>query len=205
MTWLRPDAFVRRLHDIKADDLIAGGVTAAIIDLDDTIVGYRHPQPLPEVTEWMEGALQRGLRIIIVSNNTRAWVREVAGRFGVAFVHKAYKPLPIGLRRAIRVLGIDRRSIVVIGDQLFTDVLGAKLLGLNVILTEPIVAERYGSMRFLRFLERLVLGAPSRSVRSLRHGASPAHRPHDPEQDDASDERDDDAPNVESRGANVPE
>ena len=204
MNLFRPDRFVAGLADIDAAQLLRDGVLGAIIDLDDTIVGYRHPRPLPAVSSWIERASEAGLKIIIVSNNTRAWVGEVAGLFRVAFVHKALKPLPVGLRRAVGILGLQPREIVVIGDQLFTDVLGAKLLGLRVILTEPIVARAGGPMRMLRFFERLVLGPPQRNAR-LRDRPPAAHRSHDPQQDHASDERHDDAPNVDAGGADVAE
>jgi hypothetical protein len=58
--------------------------------------------------------------------------------------------------RALRLLGTKRRETVVIGDQLFTDVLGAKMLGLHAVLTEPIVPHDFALTRVLRFLERIV-------------------------------------------------
>jgi len=71
-------------------------------------------------------------------------------------VPNALKPLPFGFLRALRLLGTKRSETVVIGDQVFTDVLGAKLLGLRTVLTEPIVAHDFPLTRGLRFLERLV-------------------------------------------------
>jgi len=66
--------------------------------------------------------------------------------------------LPHGFLRALRVLETPKHATVVVGDQLFTDVLGAKLVGLHAILTEPLVAKDWHGTRILRFLERVLLG-----------------------------------------------
>ena len=153
MSW--PDRYAARISDIAVDELVADGIRGVIVDLDNTLVGYRERRPTAEVSAWVDAATQAGLKIVIVSNNVRAWVEEIATHLRVSFVHKAAKPLPIGFGKALRMLGLSRAQTIVIGDQLFTDVLGAKLNGLRVILTEPIARE-HALMRFVRRIERLV-------------------------------------------------
>ena len=76
-------------------------------------------------------------------------------------IPRARKPLPRGFRRAMNVLELRADEVVVIGDQLFTDVLGAKLAGLEVILVDPLVRHDPWNTRPLRWLERLVMrGVP---------------------------------------------
>src|SRR6202042_3036903 len=105
---------------------------------------------------WVAAALQRGFRIVMVSNNFSERVAAAGAQLGIATVPNALKPLPFGFLRALRLLGTKRRETVVIGDQLFTDVLGAKLLGLHAVLTEPIVPHDFPLTRVLRYFERLV-------------------------------------------------
>ena len=152
MAW--PDRYAPRVCDISVMQLSADGIRGVIIDLDNTLVGYRELRPTPEVAEWVTHATQQGLRLVIVSNNVRAWVEEIATHLKVSFVHKAAKPLPMGFGKALALLGTPRAHTIVIGDQFFTDVLGAKLYGLRVILTEPIARE-HSLMRMVRRVERL--------------------------------------------------
>jgi putative phosphatase len=152
-----PDSYAPRISDISVEELHAQGFRGLIIDLDNTLVGYRQERPTAEVSGWIDQALKRGLRVVIVSNNVRAWVEEVATHLKVSFVHKAAKPLPVGFGKALELLQTGRKHTIVIGDQFFTDVLGAKLRGLTVILTDPIVQREDAVMRFVRRIERLIL------------------------------------------------
>jgi HAD superfamily phosphatase (TIGR01668 family) len=92
----------------------------------------------------------------MLSNNFSERVAAVGAALDVPTVANALKPLPFGFLRALRMLGTARRETVVIGDQLFTDVLGAKVLGLHAVLTEPLVPKDFPLTRVLRLLERVV-------------------------------------------------
>jgi len=154
---LTPDAFARRLCNVSLDDLVERGIRGVIVDLDNTLVAYGEEHLSPADAAWIQRALTRGFRICLVSNNFTERVARVARELGVPAISSALKPLPRGFSRALRVLGTAREHTIVVGDQLFTDVLGAKLLGLHAILTEPLVASDWLGTRLLRFLERIVL------------------------------------------------
>jgi HAD superfamily phosphatase (TIGR01668 family) len=160
---MRPTRIVPSVTAISLADLKSDGIRGIIIDLDNTLVGWKLLAPAPEVAAWVRSALDDGFAIAIVSNNERAWVRSVATGLGiVAFVHTALKPLPFGIFRAVRQLRVRRRETIVVGDQLFADVLAAKFLGIRAILTDPIVAEEHPAMGFLRRFERYVLKGMTR-------------------------------------------
>ena len=155
---IRPFRIVSSVNSISLEELALEGVRGIVIDLDNTLVGWRLLEPAPEVAAWVREALDRGFAIAIVSNNVRAWVKSVATRLGIiTFVHTALKPLPFGVIRAVKQLRVRRRETVVIGDQLFADVLAAKLLGIRAILTEPIVTREHRAMSPIRALERYLL------------------------------------------------
>jgi HAD superfamily phosphatase (TIGR01668 family) len=156
---LRPDAFARRLATISLEDLAARGFRGIIVDLDNTLVGYGQEHILPDDAAWIARARAGDFRVCLVSNNFDERVRRVGSELGVPAISSALKPLPRGFREALTVLGTRKDETVVVGDQLFTDVLGAKLLGLHAILTEPLVAHDWLGTRVLRFFERLLLGA----------------------------------------------
>jgi putative phosphatase len=160
---LGPNRYAPRLHDVPHEELEAAGIRGLIVDLDNTLVGYRETELAREHIEWVARAHDRGFRIVMLSNNFSERVTSIAARLNVACIPNALKPLPFGFLRAVRNLDMRRREIAVVGDQLFTDVLGGKLCGLYTILTEPIESKDLGLTSFFRFFERLVL--PSRRSR----------------------------------------
>jgi HAD superfamily phosphatase (TIGR01668 family) len=155
---LRPDAYAERLSGVSLDTLSATGIAGIIVDLDNTLVGYGQEHLAGEDAAWIAAALARGFRICLVSNNFTGRVDRIAQELGVPAIPSALKPLPRGFSQALRVLGTPKNRTVVVGDQLFTDVLGAKLMGLRCILTEPLVAHDWYGTRVLRFFERMLLG-----------------------------------------------
>lgn len=157
---LRPDGHAASLTDVDPERLWEHGWRGIVLDLDNTCSAYHKPELADGVAAWVGRARDRGFRIVMVSNNFSERVAAAGLELGVPSVPNALKPLPFGFLRALRLLGTPRRATVVIGDQLFTDVLGAKLLGLKTVLTEPIVPHDFPLTRVLRFLERFVYKRP---------------------------------------------
>jgi uncharacterized protein len=154
---LGPDRFAPRLHDVPHEELEAAGIRGLIIDLDNTLLGFRETELAREHLDWVARARQRGFRIAMLSNNFSERVNSLAAQLEVSCFPNALKPLPFGFLRAKRCLKLRRHEIAVVGDQLFTDVLGGKLCGLYTILTEPIELKDFPITRFFRFFERLML------------------------------------------------
>jgi HAD superfamily phosphatase (TIGR01668 family) len=155
---LRPDCFADRLSGVSLDDLSAHGIRGIIVDLDNTLVGYGQEDFADADAAWIQSARARGFGVVLVSNNFTGRVGRIGDLLGVPAISSALKPLPRGFLQALRVLGTAKAATVVVGDQLFTDVLGAKFCGLRSILIEPIVAHDWLGTRILRMLERLLLG-----------------------------------------------
>jgi HAD superfamily phosphatase (TIGR01668 family) len=159
--FFRPQRYARRILEIDPVELRARGIRGAIVDLDNTLVGWRALTPLAEDALWVARAKEAGVRVAVLTNNGTPWAAEVARDLGVPCIPRAFKPLPHGFRRALAVLALPAAEAIVIGDQLFTDVLGAKLAGLDVILVEPLIHRDPWNTRPLRWLERIVLrGVP---------------------------------------------
>jgi HAD superfamily phosphatase (TIGR01668 family) len=151
----RPDLETATLPDVSLEDLWGRGFRGIIIDLDNTVCGYRESSLAPGVREWVIDAKARGFALVMVSNNFSERVAAIGAELDVPTVPSALKPLPQGFLRALRHLRTRRSQTVVIGDQLFTDVLGAKLLGLHAVLTHPIIEKDFPLTRVLRLMERL--------------------------------------------------
>ncbi|MBV9973239.1 MAG: YqeG family HAD IIIA-type phosphatase [Candidatus Eremiobacteraeota bacterium] len=157
-----PDRFAPRLCDVSIDELASRGIRGLIVDLDNTLVAYRCSDIMNDHLSWVQLARERGLKIVMVSNNFSERVQAIASQLNVACVANALKPLPTGFWRAQRALDLPRKEIAVVGDQLFTDVLGARLFGFYTILTEPIEPHDFPITRMFRFFERLLL--PQRHI-----------------------------------------
>ncbi len=154
----RPDAFASRLVEISLDQLASEGVRGIIVDLDNTLVGYNESVLAPDVVAWIVAARDRGFRIALVSNNFAERVAAIGAHLEVPTVPSALKPLPRGFLRALTLIGTRKHETVVVGDQLFTDVLGAKFAGLRAILTEPLTEQGFITTRVMRVIERFLLG-----------------------------------------------
>ncbi len=154
---LAPDAMAARLCDVPIAALRARGICGIILDLDNTLVGFGLDEPDEASGAWVREATAAGLRIVLLSNNFPERVARVAGALGIGGIPNALKPLPFGFARALKHLALPGRAVAVVGDQLFTDMLGGKLFGCYTVLTEPIEHRDFPLTRVFRFFERFVL------------------------------------------------
>ena len=155
---IRADHHADTLPEVSLDLLTEAGIRGIVVDLDNTVCAYHQPELAPGVAEWVAAARDRGFALVLVSNNFSERVGAIGAKLGIPVVPNALKPLPFAFLRALKLLGTPRRATIVIGDQLFTDVLGAKLLGMRTILTKPLVEHDFPLTRVLRFLERTIAG-----------------------------------------------
>ena len=154
---LGPDRFAPRLSEVPLEELEAGGIRGLILDLDNTLVCWGGSEIAAEHLAWVRAARDRGLRLVMLSNNFSDRVTQIATQMEIPFVANALKPSPFGFLAALRRLKLPRKSVAVVGDQLFTDVLGGKLCGLYTILTEPLEPKDHPITNVFRFFERLML------------------------------------------------
>jgi uncharacterized protein len=155
--WWWPTSYAPSVGAIDIELLAANGFRGVIIDLDNTLVAYRQQALGERDARWMVAARERGLRVVMVTNNGSPWAAGIARDLAIPCVPNARKPLPSGFRRALDILALPRESVIVIGDQLFTDILGAKMFGLAAILVEPLARRDPLNTRWLRHLERWLL------------------------------------------------
>lgn len=156
MQLFKPQYRFQNVMQIKPEDIKNSGAKAVLIDADNTLAFHDSQQPYPGVTDWIKGIIAAGIPMIIISNNSAERVRPFAEKLGLPFIEKSAKPLPKGFRRACERLGVSPRETAVIGDQIFTDVVGGNLIGAKVFLTEPLGPETDGFIKFKRHLEKWV-------------------------------------------------
>jgi HAD superfamily phosphatase (TIGR01668 family) len=154
---LAPDLYYSSVQAIDLDALWQSGVRVLILDLDNTLLP-RDTNVIPaESKKWVADLERRGFRACAVSNNWHGRVRGVARELGLELVDHAVKPLPFAFLRALSRVGGRAREAAVVGDQLFTDILGGKLLGMRTVLVQPLSATDLAHTLLLRRLEAIVL------------------------------------------------
>jgi len=154
----------RYVHDVTALDLEQlwrQGKRALLLDRDNTIVPRDTKVAPKEVVAWLAQARELGFKLCFVSNNWAKNVRPDADRFGAQLVSRAAKPLPFALWRALGKLGVGRSEALLVGDQVFTDILGGKLSGIDAVLVEPQTTVDLAHTLVLRKLEAKVLDGMS--------------------------------------------
>jgi HAD superfamily phosphatase (TIGR01668 family) len=156
MSRLIPDLFVESVYEIDLQALRARGVRGIITDLDNTLVGWDEPDATPKLMQWLDDVRDEyGIKVCIVSNNNNQRVESFARPLNIPFIAKARKPRNLPFVRALEVLGTKVEETVVIGDQIFTDVLGGNRMGMYTILVSPVAEKEWFGTKFMRLMERI--------------------------------------------------
>ncbi|MBQ2899259.1 MAG: YqeG family HAD IIIA-type phosphatase [Oscillospiraceae bacterium] len=154
MSLLKPHYRFNRITDIAAEDLISAGVKIVLLDADNTLSFHGSKKPFPGVPEWIAEIKECGIVPVIISNNSERRIKPFAKKLGLDYVSKSAKPLSKGFKTALEKYGFEPKDSAVIGDQLFTDVLGGNLLGAKVFLTEPLGPETDRFIKIKRIFEK---------------------------------------------------
>lgn len=152
-----PSAYVKSVLLIKPEDLIENGVKAIITDLDNTLVEWDRADATEDVMAWFKSMHDAGLQIAVVSNNGIGRVSHFCDPLGIPYICEARKPMKKSFNQAIATLGLPKNEIVMIGDQLLTDVLGANRVGLQTILVVPVASSDATITKFNRAIERRIM------------------------------------------------
>ncbi|WP_176705898.1 YqeG family HAD IIIA-type phosphatase [Paenibacillus hemerocallicola] len=135
---LIPQKNVRSIYEIDVQALWDAGIRGIITDLDNTLVGAKHPQATPELLVWLKQLQTIGFKVVIVSNNNKLRVSRFSEPLSIPYIFRAKKPGNSAFRKAMGMMSLAPQQTVVIGDQMLTDVLGGNRLGLYTILVLPI-------------------------------------------------------------------
>ncbi|MCR4647355.1 MAG: YqeG family HAD IIIA-type phosphatase [Oscillospiraceae bacterium] len=147
---LRPSIAVRSVCDITPKMLQKMHVKGLLLDIDNTLTTHDNPEPAPGVERWIARMKENGIRLRIVSNNHPPRVEPFAERLGIPCICDGKKPLSDGFSRATADMGLTKDDVCVVGDQLYTDILGANLFGCLSIFTHPIAPESWKKQTFIR-------------------------------------------------------
>ena len=154
---LKPDAYFEKITDINYQYLKEHDIKGLILDVDNTLIDLDE-KPLDGIKEWVDAMKKNNLKICIASNSIKKTkLDRVSKQLELKYIRISLKPLKRGLKKAKKEIGINEKNIAEIGDQLFTDVWGAKRMKMFSILVKPISDEKYGISKLKRKIEKIFL------------------------------------------------
>lgn len=151
-----PDEYLDSAYEIDYNRLYEEGYRGILFDVDNTLVPHGAPAD-GKARELFQKLKELGFACCLLSNNKKERVEPFARAVGASYIEKAGKPSVEGYRRAMEELGTDPGNTIFIGDQLFTDIWGAKNTGLRNILVKPIHPKEEIQIVLKRYLEKIVL------------------------------------------------
>ena len=151
-----PDAYMDSTYVIDFEKLYKEGIRGVIFDIDNTLVP--HGAPADERAIRLFARLRSiGLDYCLISNNQLPRVKPFADAVQAKFVEDAHKPSRKNYLKAMKLMHVDLDSCIFVGDQIFTDVYGAKRCGMHTILVKPLHPKEEIQIVLKRYLEKIVL------------------------------------------------
>lgn len=155
---LYPRMYVPTIFEIDPDELKTKGIGTLLLDLDNTIVPRDESVFSREMSAWLKGMLAKGFKLCVVSNNGKTRVTGLLDPLGIPCVVRAVKPFSRAFVQGMKLVGATPEETAVVGDQIFTDILGGNLLGLYTILVVPMQGKEFWATNLInRRLEKPIL------------------------------------------------
>ena len=149
-----PKKYFENVTKITVDFLKKNNIRGLILDIDNTLINF-DKEILEGAREWCNANKENGIRMCILSNTNK--VEKVAKILELPYIYFAKKPLKSGFRKAKNLLQLPEENIAVVGDQIFTDVIGANINHMYPILTKPIDKRDILTTKLKRPLENLII------------------------------------------------
>lgn len=153
--FIRPHLMIDSFEQIDLEKIWAQGVRGIILDLDNTITFWQENEVRPEAHRFIAKSRQHNFKLCLLSNSSKKRVRTIAALYGIPFIAPAYKPGKKSFEEAAGVMKLASREIMVIGDQLFTDILGGKRAGCYTTLIKPLNTKEFIGTKIARIMERI--------------------------------------------------
>ena len=154
---LYPHDYIKSILEIDIDYLRENRIKGLILDVDNTLIDY-DKNFLKGIEEWTKKMKKNGVKMCILSNsNKKEKIENVANKLNLPYFYFAKKPLKCGFKKAKKELKLNENQIAVLGDQIMTDVLGARRNNMHAILVEPIKEKDIWITRLKRPLENWII------------------------------------------------
>lgn len=155
--WIKPNFYYESVFDINLEDLKKNNIKNILIDLDNTLVPWGEDKITDQLISWLKQTQKRGFNICVLSNNTEKRASDMHKALGLPYVAFAKKPARKSFERGLKILKAKKQETVIIGDQIFTDILGGKRTGMQTVLVVPLSKNEFWGTKIIRKFEKLLL------------------------------------------------
>jgi HAD superfamily phosphatase (TIGR01668 family) len=152
-----PDLYIENIYKLDLNYIKKKNIKGILIDIDNTMLPWNSSHIEDRLMNWVSDCLKQGFSLCIISNNKYHRIQNCAERLGIPAVSGSLKPFKKAFKKGLNILGTQPEQTAVLGDQIFTDILGAKRMGLFAILVKPISSRELYWTRIMRTLERQLL------------------------------------------------
>jgi len=161
---LYPDKYYKSIFEVDLKALKSEGIKGIIIDIDNTIVPWSDKKISGEVFNWFQIIISKNFKLCLISNGMMRRVECFSNQLDIPAISNAVKPRKKAFKQGLKILDISNNEVALIGDQIFTDILGGNRMGFQTILVDPLNKEEFFTTKLMRLLEKLVI------KRGMYHG-----------------------------------
>lgn len=154
MSLLLPKYYFKSVCDITAEFLRERGISALLLDIDNTLTRDFSPELPESIERWLGYIRDAGVKCIIISNNNQERAAAFAQKCALPYIARAHKPRRRSFYLACEILGCDEKNAAMVGDQLFTDIAFGNRARCTTIFVEPMGEEKLAFVKFKRLLEK---------------------------------------------------
>ena len=165
---LTPDVMFEKFDDITPEFLLSRGITALLIDIDNTLAPYEQPLPDERIKNYFKSLADNKIKAALVSNNNLERVELFNSELGLIAFADCGKPNSKMLLTAMKKMGSTPENTAAIGDQLLTDALGAHRLGMPAFIVPPIKDKTTTFYKIKRFIEKPYIRAYKRKLKKAK-------------------------------------
>lgn len=156
MSLFKPNYYFKNIFSVTADFLKENNIKALLLDADNTLCIYHTNYPIDGVKEWINKMQKAGIELHILSNGKPGRLTEFAENVNLPCFYMSLKPLPFKISKAVKKLGFIKQEVALVGDQMFTDILGGNLSGIKTIWLDYIKIEDSATFRLKRKIENKI-------------------------------------------------
>ena len=159
MNIFAPDYYVQSYKTLNISKLHEMGIQLLLCDIDNTLVAYDEKVPNQDVVDFIHKLKRNGIEVALCSNSLSSRGKNFGKHLPVSKIYPfSCKPFPFCFKKAMKDHGLKASQIAILGDQMYTDILGGNIWGLYTILTAPIAIKDRNITKVFRFFEELIYG-----------------------------------------------
>lgn len=152
----RPKYTIDTIYNLKTEKLNEMGIKAVFSDLDNTLIAWNKFETAKEMDRLNQRLAKANIKLVVISNNNAERVGKVLNPYHIDFVAKARKPLPFAISQKREAMHLDKNEVMMVGDQLITDMQAGNLAGVKTVLVKPLVETDKWNTRINRFFEKII-------------------------------------------------